>query len=288
MKLVTFDEKGSQPGAVIGDTILALHKAQPFLPDSIEEILRRGLLPEVQNLVDNASELEREHFRPVRGTALYPPVSRPSKIICLGLNYEGHAREQKRDPPPHPILFAKAPSALSGPFDDIEIRSGVENVDAEAELAVVIGSTCAMIPADEALDYVAGYMVFNDVSARRIQREDRQWFRGKSFDTFAPCGPWLATPDEVGDPQRLAISQRLNGDTMQESNTAEMIFPIAEILSFVSAAMTLMPGDIIATGTPEGVGLFRDPPLFLKEGDIVEIEIERIGILRNRVTRVST
>ncbi|MCK4235703.1 MAG: fumarylacetoacetate hydrolase family protein, partial [Candidatus Krumholzibacteria bacterium] len=182
-----------------------------------------------------------------------------------------------------PILFSKASTALAGPFDDIVIMPGVENVDAEAELAVVIAREGTTIPKEKASNYIAGYMAFNDVSARTIQREDRQWFRAKSFDTFAPCGPWLATPDEVGDPQELSISQKLNGHIMQQSNTSGMIFSIDEIISFVSTGLTLMPGDIIATGTPEGVGVFRDPPVFLEDGDVVEIEIERIGIIRNRV-----
>ncbi|HUV36668.1 MAG TPA: fumarylacetoacetate hydrolase family protein [Patescibacteria group bacterium] len=287
MKIVSFQDRGPRTGTVIGDMVLDINAAQPFLPRNIEEILLRGLLPEVQNLVDNASELDRSHFKPVAEVALYPPVPRPSKIICLGLNYAGHAREQNREPPPHPILFSKAPSALTGPFDDIVVRPGIDNIDAEAELAVVIGREGTMIPVEEAENYIAGYTVFNDVSARRVQREDRQWFRGKSFDTFAPCGPWLVTPDEIGNPQALAISQVINGLDMQQSNTAEMIFPIAEIVSFISNGLTLMPGDIIATGTPAGVGVFRDPPLFLQDGDVVEIEIERIGRLRNRVRFMS-
>lgn len=283
MKLVTYDDKGPRIGAVIGDMILDVQAAQPFFPPSPDEILRRGLLPSVQNLVDNASEIGKEHFKPLAGSSLFPPVTRPSKIICLHTNYESHAREQGREPPAHPVVFAKAPSSLSGPFDDIVIWPGVENVDAEAELAVVIGREGRMIEPAEALDFVAGYLVFNDVSARKIQREDRQFFRGKSFDTFGPCGPWLVTPDEVGDPHDLPISQTLNGALMQQSNTKEMIFTIPEIISYLSRGLTLMPGDIIATGTPSGVGLFRDPPMFLKEGDTVEVEIGRIGKIVNRV-----
>jgi 2-keto-4-pentenoate hydratase/2-oxohepta-3-ene-1,7-dioic acid hydratase in catechol pathway len=283
LKLVIYDDRGPRVGAVIGDLVLDVQAAQPFLPGSLEEILRRGFLPSLQNLVDNASEIDKDHLRPLKGFALYPPVMRPSKIICLMLNYRSHAAEQKREPPPHPTVFAKAPSALCGPFDDIVIRPGVEQVDAEAELAVVIGREGTMIEPGEALDYVAGYMTFNDVSARKIQISDRQFFRGKSFDTFAPCGPWLVTPDEVGDPHGLSITQRLNGDLMQEGNTRELIFTVPEIISHLSAGLTLMPGDIIATGTPGGVGLFRDPQVFLKEGDLVEVEIERIGKIANRV-----
>jgi 2-keto-4-pentenoate hydratase/2-oxohepta-3-ene-1,7-dioic acid hydratase in catechol pathway len=283
LKLVIYDDRGPRVGAVIGDLVLDVQTAQPFLPGSLEDILRRGLLPSLQNLVDNASEIAKDHLKPLKGLALYPPIMRPSKIICLILNYESHAAEQNREPPKHPVAFSKAPSALSGPFDEIVIRPGVEQVDAEAELAVVIGREGTMIDTSEALDYVAGYMAFNDVSARKIQIEDRQFFRGKSFDTFAPCGPWLVTPDELGDPHELSIIQRLNGEVMQESNTKELIFTVPEIISFLSQGLTLVPGDIIATGTPGGVGLFRDPQLFLKEGDLVEVEIERIGKITNRV-----
>ena len=283
MKLVSFEGEGRRAGAVIGDMILDITAARPFIPAAIEEIFRRGLLPEVQNLVDNAVEIDRKHFRPLKGARLFPPIEHPSKVICLGLNYRGHALEQKKEPPAHPLLFAKAPSALTGPFDDIVIRPGVEQVDGEAELAVVIGREGTMIPTHEALNHVAGYMALNDVSARKAQREDKQWFRGKSFDTFAPCGPWIVTTNEVGDPHSLGIRQRWGDAVMQESNTSEMIFKIPEIVSFVSAAMTLLPGDIIATGTPEGVGVYRTPPVFLKDGDIVTVEIERIGHLKNRV-----
>jgi len=284
LRLLTFKHKGLRAGALIGDIVLDINSAQPFLPSQMEDILNRGLLPEVQNLVDNASEIDRSHFRQSSEVQLYAPVPRPGKIICLGLNYRGHAEEQKREPPDHPMLFSKAPTSLAGPYEDILIRPGVDDVDAEAELAVVIGRIGTMIDPSEAGDYIAGYTAFNDVSARRIQREDRQWFRSKSFDTFAPCGPWLVTPDEVVDPQSLPIAQYLNDFTMQKSNTSEMIFPISDIIAFVSGAMTLMPGDIIATGTPEGVGLFRDPPVFLKEEDTVVVEIGGIGRLKNRVS----
>lgn len=283
MKIVTFEDRGPRVGAVIGDLVLDVQAAQPFLPGSLEEILRRGFLPSLQNLVDNASEITKDHFRPLKDLPLYPPILRPSKIICLILNYQDHAAEQNREPPPHPVVFSKAPSALCGPFDEIVIRPGVEQVDAEAELAIVISREGTMIEPGEALDYVAGYMVFNDVSARKIQMEDRQYFRGKSFDTFAPCGPWLVTSGELGDPHGLSIVQRLNGEVMQESNTGELIFTIPRIISFLSQGLTLMPGDIIASGTPGGVGLFREPQVFLKEGDLVEVEIERIGKIANRV-----
>ena len=286
MKLASFERDGRRAGAVIGDMLLdlgaALGAAEPL---AVEDILRRGLVPEIRNLVDNAAEIDRRHFLPAKGARLLPPVGQPSKIVCLGLNYRDHALEQKKDPPAYPLLFAKAPSALAGPFDDIVVRPGVESVDAEAELAAVIGREGTAIPAAQALDHVAGYMIMNDVSARAIQREEKQWFRAKSFDTFAPCGPWIVTPDEVGDPQRLAIRQLLNDRIMQSSSTAEMLFGVAAIVEFVSAAMTLYPGDVISTGTPAGVGVFREPPVFLADGDTVTIEIERIGFIRNRVRK---
>jgi len=284
MKLVNFWKEGPRAGALIGGRVLDLAAAVPFVPATVDAILCRGLLQQVRNIIDNASEIAREHFLPAASLELYPPVVQPGKIVCLGLNYAGHAREQGRESPDHPIIFAKATTALSGPYDEIVIRPGVEDVDAEAELAVIIGREGTMIAEIEARDYIAGFTAFNDVSARRIQKGDRQWFRGKSFDTFAPCGPCLVTPDEIGDHAGLRIVQRLNGDIMQDSTTADMVFGVETIISFVSSAMTLMPGDIIATGTPAGVGLYRDPQVFLKEGDVVEIEIERIGLLRNVVT----
>lgn len=283
MKLVSFEKAGRRAGAVVADMILDVSSALHCAPVSVEELFRGGLVPEVQNLADNATELDRSHFLPLKEARLHAPIQNPGKIVCLGLNYRGHALEQKKEPPARPLLFAKAPSALTGPYDDIVIRAGVENVDAEAELAVVIGREGTMIPAAEALSYVAGYMAFNDVSARKIQHEDKQWFRGKSFDTFAPCGPWIVTANELGDPGALAIRQRLGEIVMQESSTADMTFDVAAIVSFVSSAMTLLPGDIIATGTPAGVGVYRDPPVFLKDGDVVTVEIERIGSIRNRV-----
>jgi 2-keto-4-pentenoate hydratase/2-oxohepta-3-ene-1,7-dioic acid hydratase in catechol pathway len=283
MRLVSHEHGGRRSGVVIGDMILDVSSALRGELLTVEDLIVGGLLPEVQNLADNAADISREHFFPLTGARLHPPIQRPSKIVCLGMNYREHAVEQQKEPPSRPLLFAKAPSALAGPYDDIVIRPGVENVDAEAELAVVIGREGTMIPAGQALDYVAGYMAFNDVSARVVQREDKQWFRGKSFDTFAPCGPWIVTANEIGDPQTLAVRQRLNDTVMQSGNTSQMVHPVASIIAFISTAMTLVPGDIIATGTPGGVGVYREPPVFLKDGDVVTVEIERIGFIRNRV-----
>lgn len=284
MKIVSFNDKYPRAGIVIGDRVLDIKSAQKFLPSSVDEILRRGLIPSIKNIADNAASLSRSHFLMLNKLSLYPPIISPGKIICLGRNYVCHAMEKGMKPPSTPTLFSKAPTSLTGPYDDIIIRPAVEKVDAEAELAVVISRAGAMIPSDIAMDYVAGFMVFNDVTARKAQKEDGQWFRAKSYDTFAPCGPWIVTPHEIGDHQNLYIKQKLNGNIMQESNTSEMIFPVNRLISYISSVMTLLPGDIIATGTPEGVGIFRDPPVFLKDGDIVEIEIERIGTIRNRVS----
>ncbi len=283
MKLLSYENGGRRAGVLVGDMILDVSACLAGGPLSVEDLFRLGLLPEAQNLADNAADFPRERFTPLSGARLYPPLACPSKIVCLGMNYREHAEEQQKEAPARPLLFAKAPSAVAGPYDDIVVRPGVEQVDAEAELAVVIGREGTMIPVAEGLDHVAGYMCFNDVSARLVQREDKQWFRGKSFDTFAPCGPWIVTPNEIGDVQTLAVRQRLNDTVMQDGNTAQMVHSVAAIVSFVSSAMTLVPGDIIATGTPGGVGVYRTPPVFLEDGDLVTVEIERIGYIRNRI-----
>jgi 2,4-didehydro-3-deoxy-L-rhamnonate hydrolase len=215
---------------------------------------------------------------------LRAPVPRPGKIIAVGLNYRDHSMEAgAKAPPTTPILFAKFTTSISGPGDAIVIPVGDSRVDYEAELAVVIGRKGKAISAADALQYVAGYMPLNDVSARTWQFADKQWVRGKSCDTFCPIGPCLTTRDEVPDPHALSICARVNGTTLQDSNTSKMIFRVPELIEFISAAITLEPGDIIATGTPEGVGVFRTPPTFLKPGDIVEIEIQNLGLLRNPV-----
>jgi 2-keto-4-pentenoate hydratase/2-oxohepta-3-ene-1,7-dioic acid hydratase in catechol pathway len=215
---------------------------------------------------------------------LGPPIPDPDKIICLGLNYLSHAQEAGLKAPEVPILFAKYRNALTGPHSPIILPRLSKEIDYEAELAVVIGKRGKDIPDEQALQYVAGYMALNDVSARDLQFRTGQWLSGKTLDTFAPCGPALII-NEITDPQDLNITTRLNGQTLQESNTCHMIFSVAKTISYISQLMTLEPGDIIATGTPEGVGFKRTPPVFLKDGDIVEVEIENIGMLRNSVVR---
>jgi 5-carboxymethyl-2-hydroxymuconate isomerase len=220
---------------------------------------------------------------PLSEAELLAPVPRPGKVVAIGRNYREHVEEEQADPPPAPLVFAKFPSAVIG--DGAEIRwdpALTTQVDWEAELAVVIGTTARRVSVADALDHVLGYTCLNDVSAREIQFGDGQWVRGKSLDTFCPMGPVLVTADEVGDPQRLAISCSVDGEVVQSSNTAMMFFGVAEIISHCSQAFSLEPGDVIATGTPGGVGVFRDPPRFLADGSVVTVEIERIGRLTNR------
>jgi 2-keto-4-pentenoate hydratase/2-oxohepta-3-ene-1,7-dioic acid hydratase in catechol pathway len=229
-----------------------------------------------------ASDKKQEGVHALEELRLGPPVPDPEKIICLGLNYRSHADEAGLELPKVPMLFAKYRNALTGPTSPIVLPAISREIDYEGELAVVIGRRCRDIRADHALDYVAGYMVLNDVSARDIQLRTSQWLSGKSMDTFAPCGPALLL-NEIIDPQTLDISTRVNGQTLQQGNTRNMIFPVRDVLAYVSQLMTLEPGDVISTGTPEGVGFKRTPPIFLKEGDVVEVEVEGIGVLRNPV-----
>lgn len=207
---------------------------------------------------------------------------REPKIVCVGLNYRDHAEEQGVALPQAPLLFAKLANTLCGDGDSILLPPGIGHVDAEAELAVVIGERVRGVSADDALDAVAGYTCANDVSARDAQFSDGQWFRGKSFDTFCPVGPRIASRDEV-DPRDLRVVQRLNGGVLQDSRTRNLIFPVPELVSYVSHVLTLEPGDLILTGTPDGVGVFREPKIALAPGDVVEVEVEGIGVLRNDV-----
>jgi 2-keto-4-pentenoate hydratase/2-oxohepta-3-ene-1,7-dioic acid hydratase in catechol pathway len=215
--------------------------------------------------------------RPVLG------VDRPGKIICVGLNYRDHAEEQDVELPERPLLFAKWANALVGPGEPIRLPPISRRVDYEAELGVVIGAHGRGMSVEHALDAVAGYVCVNDVSARDLQFSDRQWVRGKSLDTFCPVGPRLVPAEVVGDPQSLRIRALLNGEVMQDSTTANMVFGVAELVAFVSEAITLEPGDLIATGTPAGVGVWRKPPVFLQPGDEIRVEIDGIGTLTNPV-----
>lgn len=216
---------------------------------------------------------------------LLAPVPVPGKVICIGLNYRDHAEESGLDVPSEPVCFSKFSSTVIGPDAAIELPPSSQQVDYEAELVVVIGKSGRDIPQDRALEHVAGYMNGHDVSARdwQIGRPGGQWLLGKTPDTFAPLGPYLVTADEIPNPENLRVQLRLNGETMQDSNTTQLIFGIDRLIAHVSALFTLSPGDVIFTGTPPGVGMARKPPVFLKPGDVVEVEIEGLGVLRNPV-----
>jgi len=274
MRLVTYQRDGHARSGVIRDGIVfdtgwASTKA---LLEAGERSLRA---------------LEHAELTPagaLEDVRLGPPVADPDKIVCLGLNYRDHARESGLALPKAPMLFAKFRNSLIGPADEIVLPAAGEVFDYEAELAVVIGRRAKDVAAGDALAHVAGAMAFNDVTARDIQHATSQWTAGKAIDTFAPCGPALVTLDELGDVQALAIRARVNGKTVQDGRTSDMIFGVAETIAFVSRLMTLEPGDIIATGTPAGVGVSRDPQVLLGDEDLVEIEIEGIGVLANPVT----
>jgi 2-keto-4-pentenoate hydratase/2-oxohepta-3-ene-1,7-dioic acid hydratase in catechol pathway len=291
MRLVSYEEKSGTTsfGALADNGVLPLARAAQSIGKSGElfiDIL--AFLSAGDVAIRKAQDLIREapqsDFVPLANVRLRAPISRPGKIIAVGLNYRDHSIEAgAKELPKTPIIFAKFTTSISGPGDPIVIPIGDPQVDYEAELAVVIGRKGKGISAANALQYVAGYMPLNDVSARAWQFGDKQWVRGKSPDTFCPTGPYLTTRDEIPDPHSLVIAARVNGTTLQDSNTSRMIFRIPELIEFISASITLEPGDIIATGTPEGVGVFRNPPLFLKPGDVVEVEIEKLGVLRNPV-----
>jgi 2-keto-4-pentenoate hydratase/2-oxohepta-3-ene-1,7-dioic acid hydratase in catechol pathway len=245
----------------------------------------RGLLDAVEGQMASGRTDElaaRGLLHRFDGLSLMAPVPNPSKIVAIGLNYRDHAREQGAPIPERPIIFAKFPTSVIGPGDAIVWDPALtDKVDYEAELAVAIGATARNVNEADAIDFVAGYTCGNDVSARDLQFGDHQWVRGKSLDTFCPLGPVLVTPDEIPDPQDLSVRAFLNDETMQDSRTSEMIFGVRELIAFASRAFTLLPGDVILTGTPHGVGVFRKPPVFMKDGDRIAVEIEKIGRLEN-------
>ncbi|MGH9343372.1 MAG: fumarylacetoacetate hydrolase family protein [Terriglobia bacterium] len=214
---------------------------------------------------------------------LRAPIARPSKITCVGLNYADHAREQGIEPPSSPIFFLKSCNTICGPGDPVVLPPNSEQPDYEAEFAVVIGKPGHRIAEDKAYDHIAGYMILHDVTARDMQHGDKQWFRGKSCDTFAPTGPWIVTKDEVPDPHNLRISLTLNGTTMQDSSTSNLIFKVPFLVSYLSQSLTWETGDLISTGTPPGVGVFRNPPVFIKPGDTMSVTVEKLGTLTNPV-----
>ncbi len=285
MRLVTVQtEQGPRACGEFEGHYIDLNLADPSLPSTVKGLLALG----TEGLRRAAEALpigERKHD-PARATLL-APVPDPAKIVCLGLNYRDHAAESGMDVPSEPILFSKYPTALIGHGAPIILPPESTEVDYEAELVVVIGVGGYDIPRERAMGHVAGYAVGHDVSARdwQLGKPGKQWMAGKTFDTFAPVGPALVTADEVPDPQSLGIRLRLNGRTMQDSNTNQLVFPVDEIVSYLSRIFTLEPGDLIFTGTPPGVGMARKPPVWLQPGDIVEVEIDGLGTLRNPVIR---
>lgn len=262
-----------------------LHATEPNLPSTIRELLEAGppALAAARSVVHN----EKARGYHAAGVRLLPPVPDPAKIICIGLNYRDHAAESGAPIPKEPILFSKYTTALTGPEAPIMLPPVSTEVDYEAELVIVVGKGGRNLRAEQAISHVAGYTVGHDVSARdwQLKKDGKQWMVGKTFDTFAPLGPHLVTADEVPDPHNLGIRLRLNGQTMQDSNTRQMIFQVGELLAYLSQVFTLQPGDLIYSGTPPGVGFARKPPVFLKGGDVVEVEIDGLGVLRNPVVQ---
>ncbi len=275
MKLVRFGEKGKErPGVWMGDgRILDVRAVAFHIEDFNGRFFESNGLEQLRILLDDpgAKYVDAGNVR------LGTPVARPSKIICVGANYADHAREFGHDIPKEPILFSKATSALNGPFDAIMLPEGSQVVDGEAELAVVIGKTASKVREEDVLEYIAGYTVINDVTERVVQKANGQWFRGKGFDTFCPMGPSLVTPDEIPDPGNLNVWQKWNGEPLQDGNTSDMMFAVPFLIEYISRGMTLLPGDVISTGTPRGIGSARNPQVLMRSGDVVEVGVDGIG-----------
>jgi 2,4-didehydro-3-deoxy-L-rhamnonate hydrolase len=277
MRLIRFGQKGkAKPGLWKDGKIVDLREIFPQIPDINETFFREGWLEKVAGIKKSGQKIEAR---------IASPIHRPSKIICLGKNYAEHAKEGGFENPEKPLIFCKTQNALSGPYDPIILPRSSDQVDWEVELAVIIGEEGKRINKTDAFDYIAGFTVMNDVSAREAQFSDSQWFRGKSFDSFAPAGPFIVTPDEIDNVNNLRLTAKVDGEIMQDGNTRDMIFDIRAIIENISEDITLIPGDIISTGTPAGVGIFRDPPVVLKPGNVVECRIEKIGVIINKVVK---
>jgi 2-keto-4-pentenoate hydratase/2-oxohepta-3-ene-1,7-dioic acid hydratase in catechol pathway len=242
---------------------------------TVYALLQGGLIYEVEPVEDEGV--------PVEGVPLLPPIARPNKIVCMGLNYRSHAQEQGAEPPDTPTFFAKYANALAAPGATVALPRWSGNVDYEAEVAFVIGSRCKDVPEDRAMDHVAGFMLFNDLSARDYQFKTPQWMPGKVFDGAAPCGPALVTADEAGPHDAIEVELALNGETMQRASTADLVHSVPALVAYLSQLMTLDPGDVIATGTPAGVGSLRDPRVRLKSGDEIVVSSPQLGILETRI-----
>ena len=282
MKLLRyFDIKKNtnEIGILINLTIYPLSRVLQTSPNNIEELFSS---PDWERLL-NINLSKSLNSIPLEDVEFRSPIVRPGKILCVGLNYRDHVLEGGREIPEFPTIFMKASSSVIGHQQPIELPQGSNQVDLEAELAVVIGKPAKNIPAAQAYEHIAGYTILNDVSERDYQKRTSQWTMGKSCDTFSPIGPVLVTQEDIPDPHTLEITSSINGYEIQHSNTKHLIFTVPYLIEYISAVMTLEPGDIISTGTPGGVGVFRNPPIFLKPGDTVEISIEGIGTLCNSI-----
>ncbi|MDB5311111.1 MAG: Ureidoglycolate lyase [Gemmataceae bacterium] len=289
MRLATIlTPTGPRAAAQVGESFVDLHATDPGLPRCIKDLLAASSAVRAAAVAAAKSPAAVKYAG--NAVKLLPPVPNPGKILCIGLNYRDHAIEGGKAIPTEPVVFGKFPNTLIATGEAIKLPKVAQKVDYEAELVIVIGKTGRHIPNDQsAFGYVGGYTCGHDVSARdwQFRGEEKQWIIGKTFDTFAPIGPVVVTPDELTDPHKLQVQLRLNGQTLQNSNTKEFIFGVPHLLWFLSQVVTLEPGDLIFTGTPPGVGIARKPPILLKAGDIAEIEIEGIGVLRNPVVAES-
>ncbi|MFC0386700.1 fumarylacetoacetate hydrolase family protein [Muricoccus vinaceus] len=283
MRLIAFEHEGRPAlAARLGDEVVALADVVPGLPADILPAFAALNLPEGAAAL--AARLEGAPRRPFKGLKLLPPIPRPGKVICIGLNYALHAKEGGNAIPDYPAVFMRGPTSLAAHGQALVRPKVSDKFDFEAELVIVIGKTARHLSEADALSCVAGYTIMNEGSVRDYQRKGAQWTMGKNFEQTGGIGPEIVTPDEIPQgPNALRITSRLNGETMQDSNTSDMIFSVPRILAILSEAMTLEPGDVIATGTPSGVGYARKPPVFMRHGDTMEVEIEGIGVLSNPV-----
>jgi 2,4-didehydro-3-deoxy-L-rhamnonate hydrolase len=283
MKLIRYGNPGEEKTGVIIDDVS--YDTSAFGEDYNEQFFETGGLQRLEGFLKKEAGKLKEIDSKAR---LASPIARPSKIVCVGLNYAKHAKETGAALPPEPVLFMKSTTAMVGPFDDIIIPKGSVKTDWEVELAIVISKKASYVTEADALDYVAGYVLHNDVSERAFQMErNGTWDKGKGCDTFAPIGPFLATADEIADVHNLRLWLKLNGKMMQDSSTSDLIFNIPFLISYISQFMTLLPGDVISTGTPAGVGLGFNPPIYLKDGDVVELGIDGLGVSRQGVKNYS-
>src|ERR687887_1806194 len=276
MRLVSFETGAGARAALLQDGRVYDIWGEAFAhvrgeDRTVYALLQGGLLPEVRPV--------EEEGVPVEGVQLLPPITRPGKVVCMGLNYRSHAEEQGAEPPETPTFFAKFGNSLAAPGATVALPPWSEKVDYEAEVAFVIGSRCKDVSEQRAMDHVAGYMLFNDLSARDYQFRTPQWMPGKVFDGAAPCGPALVTADEAGPHDAIEIELRLNGELMQKASTADLVHSVPALVSYLSKLMTLEPGDVVSTGTPAGVGSLRDPKVWLKPGDEIVISSPQLGVL---------